>query len=381
MKDPAELRKGFTTGTCVATCARIAYRVLKNGVEEVDSESVLFPDGLRREIAVESVEYSDNKASAQVIKDAGDDPDVTDKARISAKVSIDGTYTPDPRDHNFRLENATVIVTVDSGIGVATRDGLDVAKGKWAINPGPIRMITDNLKEVGCGLEKETVVVSVKVKDGETIAKKTLNFTLGIEAGISILGTSGIVEPYSNAAYRDTVKIHLRYASLKNSESTTSDDVVCICTGGRTKQALERDYHEIPDYSFIRIGDFIADTLKFAAEFEFEKVIIGCMPGKLFKYSRGFEYTHAHNVKLDTKELLPTLAECGVAEAVQQECVACPTVREALSLIPDAKRKEVFDHLGRKALKHFYSWTSAAPSLKCEIRCYSFDTSLIGSWK
>lgn len=373
-KDFSQLRKGFTTGACVATAMRVAYKQLINEWTQSSHEDVLFPDGEYRAVNVDATSNDNDQSYAMVIKDAGDDPDVTHQAHISTTLFFDDSYNAGEHDHVLTLGSAIVIVTVAEGVGVATREGLDVPVGKWAINPGPLKMITDNLCD--CGIEDvdKSLVVSITVENGEEISKKTLNSTLGIIGGISILGTTGIVYPYSHSAYRDSVNIHIRYADVKGF------DTIAVCTGTRTQNALYADFPEFEEGTVIRIGDFIADTLTYAGEKRFKKIIVGCMPGKLFKYAQGHENTHAHKKELNTEKLRPVFEEAGVAEKDIAASIECPTVREAIECIPEKLRMAVFDLLAKRALVFFNDWTGNRNDLICEIRCYSAASQLIGVW-
>ena len=178
------LRNGYTTGSCMTAAACAAYRALKTA-ERPASIELRLPNGGLLTVPVAEV----RPGFAAVIKDGGDDPDVTTGHRVEVAVEpFDGV--PGPRDYS----DGNLVLTAGSGVGVATRPGLAVPVGKWAINPGPRRMLRDNLRP------ERRMRITVSVPDGEALAAETLNPALGVEGGISILGTSGIVRPYSNAA-------------------------------------------------------------------------------------------------------------------------------------------------------------------------------------
>ncbi len=357
-EEPAQLRSGFSTGACAAAAAKAAYLSLKG--KDIDPESpleIMFPDGVERELIIKEATADSNSGTATIIKDAGDDPDVTDKSEI--KVSIRKSSPEELTDADYfhscgRL--GKLIIRGGSGVGLSTRDGLDVPKGKWAINPVPQKMLCENLLIAGFNPAKaEYLLVEISVADGENIAKRTLNPTLGIEGGISILGTTGIVKPYSNEAYIHTLKL-----LIKNAKESGANEIV-LTTGSSTSKAVREELHDIPEERFIRIGDFIADALKYADTMDFDCVHIACMPGKLFKYACGHEYTHAHFNPLCPKDLKPfmQLLDAPPKYLAMTERVA--TVREIFEKIPESLFLALMNLLADKGTEYFRTW---APETK-----------------
>lgn len=329
------LRNGYTTGSCMTAAACAAYRALKTA-ERPASIELRLPGGGTLAVPVAEV----RPGFAAVVKDGGDDPDVTTGHRVEVAVEpFDGV--PDPRDYS----DGNLVLTAGSGVGVATRPGLAVPVGKWAINPGPRRMLRDNLRP------ERRMRITVSVPDGEALAAETLNPTLGVKGGISILGTSGIVRPYSNAAYAATVALQFR--SLAASGFT----VGATATGSRTAAALRRDYPELAPQGVVEIADFIHVAVRAAASAGLEKLIVGCMPGKLFKYACGEKNTHARKNRL----LMGRLAELNVPLPAGVDPARFESMGELKAALAPEAYRAVLEALKPLALRVLRGWGGALP--------------------
>ncbi len=283
MKKPGTLRNGFTTGSAAGAAAVAAFRQSAEPVE------LFLPGGGRLAVPV----FRIWPGGASVIKDGGDDPDVTTGSEIRVELTpFEGE--PGASDYLEKSDELELVVRGGPGVGIATRPGLAVPVGKSAINPTPRRMLLENLVKAGC---KGRYLAVISVPGGEETARKTLNPTLGIEGGISILGNTGIVRPYSNAAYAATLVLQI--GSIVASGGKT----VALVTGNRSADAVARDYPELSPEAVIRIGDFIHVAVTAARKNKIGKVIVGCMPGKLFKYACGERNTHARECKLTLARL------------------------------------------------------------------------------
>lgn len=346
-KQPKILRQGYTTGACVSAGAVAAYSVLC-GKENPKFINISLPAGGKLKIPVNSI----GKNSATIIKDAGDDPDVTDKIKISVIVKYSSKNEIEKEDYIEECAKGVVIIKGGDGIGLVTRPGLDVPVGKWAINPAPRKMLVENLKSVGFGEKKEYLSVEISALNGKEIALKTLNPTLGVIGGISILGTSGIVEPYSNAAYIRTIEIRVRCASEEGVKE------IAFTTGNRSRKAILRDCANLNEKNCIRIGDFIADSLRAVSETKIKTVSVACMPGKLYKYACGYEYTHARTVKLKPGLMLEELEALGVQKIVLAKIAKCDTVGEAASILDDEIYNSMLEKLADKALINLRKWAA-----------------------
>ncbi len=298
-------RKGFTTGACSAAAARAACLGLINGVVPEDVECHLPNDQLVH-FAVTEGRCEKDLAHAVVIKDAGDDPDVTDKAALTADVR----RLPGRPDE--------VVIKGGEGVGVVTMLGLGLPVDGPAINAVPLKNIEENMRMVSASLlETQGLEVTISVPDGEKMAKRTLNARLGIVGGISILGTTGIVHPYSTAAFRDSVIQGIQVASNQG------QDTVVLTTGGRTEKFVIRELTQLAQACFVQMGDFLRYALDTAVKEGIEHVIIGGMVGKLTKMAQGETITHANRNAVNTHLLADLAAGVGVPEDV------CADIRDA----------------------------------------------------
>ncbi|MEV1289225.1 cobalt-precorrin-5B (C(1))-methyltransferase [Micromonospora sp. NPDC049679] len=305
---PKALRTGWTTGTCASAAAKAAAQLLTTGVAPRWVE-VGLPSGRRVTFAVQRAERSGATAEAVVVKDAGDDPDVTNGAHLTATVGWhDGP--------GVRLAGG-------EGVGTVTRPGLGLDVGGPAINPVPREMITQAVTEV-VGERGAHVVISVP--DGERMARKTTNRRLGILGGISILGTTGIVRPFSTASWRASVMQAVQVAAAQG-EST-----IVLCTGGRTEKGAITLLPELPEVCFVEVGDFTGAALRTATEHGMRRVVFVGMVGKLTKLAAGILMTHYTRSKVDTGLLGRLTREVGGDAALAAEVDAANTARHAYEL-------------------------------------------------
>ena len=277
------LRSGFTTGTCATAAAKAALLALTEECFEEKTE-VTLPDGERVVLPIYKVEKTDeNTATASVIKDAGDDPDVTHGHQIVATVS----FSDSPGIHFLQ----------GKGVGKVTLPGLGLAVGEPAINSTPRKMIVNELSLLyGGGLD-----VTISVPEGETLALKTFNPKLGIIGGISIIGTSGIVKPFSSEAFVDSIR-----KSMEVGRATGSPRIV-LNSGAKSEKYVQGYYPELPAQAFIHYGNFIGDTIKIAADLEIKAVTLGIMIGKAVKLAEGNLDTHSKQVTMN-KDFLREVA-------------------------------------------------------------------------
>jgi cobalt-precorrin-5B (C1)-methyltransferase len=272
------LRTGWTTGTCASAAAKAAAEALVTGVAPEVVE-VALPSGRRVTFAVDSCLVGEGRAEAVVVKDAGDDPDVTDGAHLTATVS----WRDEP---GIELDGGV-------GVGVVTRPGLGLRLGGPAINPVPRRMIE---QAVGESVDPTTrgVRVVISVPEGEKMARKTTNKRLGILGGISILGTTGIVRPFSTASWRASVEQAVSVMAAQGERT------LVLCTGGRTEQGATKLLPKLPDVCFVEVGDFTGAALRRAVEKGIPQVVFVGMAGKLTKLASGVLMTHYTRSKVDT---------------------------------------------------------------------------------
>ena len=308
---PRGTRTGFTTGACSAAAARAATLGLVTG-QVPDTIDCLLPNGDLVSFAVLNGAVNGQTAHAMVIKDAGDDPDCTDKAHLTADVTL------------RRDLPGQVLLTGGLGVGTVTMPGLGLTVGGPAINPVPRRNITANVQAAAGELLEETgFEVCISVPQGLAMAKKTTNARLGILGGISILGTTGIVKPYSTAAYRASVVQGVQVAG------TLSHGVVVLTTGGRTEQFVMQELPHLPEAAFVQMGDFMRYAMGAAVKAGLKQVVIGGMVGKLTKIAQGETITHAGRAVVNTGLLADLAAELGAAPQVCDDIRSAKTARYA----------------------------------------------------
>ncbi len=259
------------------------------------------------------------RVRAVTVKDGGDDPDVTHQARIGCTVWFDASLPP-----------GEVRIAGGPGVGVVTLPGLPVAVGRPAINPGPLAQIRAALAEA-LALAGQTpahgLAAVVDVEDGEALAARTMNPRLGIVGGVSILGTSGIVKPFSHEAWKGAVSEALDVARAMGVVH------VGLSTGRRSEKALRRALPQLPEQAFVQIADFFGFSLEAAAGRGFAAVTLCAYPGKLVKMAMGLANTHAHLTDTDFAALADWCRQAGIAGTTCAAVAAANTVRHALELV------------------------------------------------
>jgi cobalt-precorrin-5B (C1)-methyltransferase len=307
------LRTGWTTGTCAAAAAKAAARALLTGEPQVRVDVKLPGKGDERRVSfdVERCEVGASWAEAVVVKDAGDDPDVTHGALLTARVS----WREEP---GLELDGG-------EGVGVVTRPGLGLPVGGPAINDVPRRMISYSVGEV-LNPEERGVRVVISVPGGEKMAEKTTNARLGIVGGISILGTTGIVRPFSTAAWAASV------VQAMNVMGAQGHDTFVLSTGGLTERAAMRLLPDLEEVCFIEVGDFTGQAIKQAIKNELERGFFVGMAGKLAKLAAGVMMTHWTRSKVDNELLAEITREAGGSPALIGDVGCANTARHAYEL-------------------------------------------------
>jgi cobalt-precorrin-5B (C1)-methyltransferase len=308
------LRTGWTTGTCASAAAKAATTALQTGQIQHTVE-VGLPDGRRVRFPVDACTVTGIKAEAVVVKDAGDDPDVTHGARLTATVR----WRDEP---GLRLEGGV-------GVGVVTKPGLGLELGGPAINPVPRKMITQAVGEA-TDLTRKGVQVTISVPDGERMARKTTNARLGIIGGISILGTTGIVRPFSTASWRASVEQAISVLAAQG------EDTVVLCTGGRTEKGAMKLLPDLPEVCFVEVGDFTGAALRQAINHRLHHVVFAGMAGKLTKLAAGVLMTHYTRSKIDLSLLSDITLAAGGTKDLARNITAANTARHAAELWDEA---------------------------------------------
>jgi cobalt-precorrin-5B (C1)-methyltransferase len=368
----SSLRTGYTTGACAAAAAKGAALMLVHQMT-VREVSIKLPAGVSATFRLSGQNYSMDSASCFVVKDAGDDPDITNGAEVHATVSRVADISPSP--------DGRIIINGGKGIGRVTKPGLAVPPGEWAINPVPRRMIEEAVVSGLSSLNHQTsnFNIVISIPDGEERAKKTLNARLGIIGGLSILGTTGIVRPISAKAWTDTLDAALDVAKAcgcgtvvlstgRTSELAVQSFLKSTDIGTRQTASLFDSPQPsvprptvpstvtvaLPDEVYIMMGDHIAYALQACQHRGFNQPIIACQFAKLLKIACGHENTHAAASELDLSHLLEWALDSGLPQSILDSISSANTAREiAITCSFDPALLElVFQHARIAVRKH-----------------------------
>jgi cobalt-precorrin-5B (C1)-methyltransferase len=343
-----KLRSGYTTGACAAAAAKGAMLALleREPVREVE---IPFPDGTRVWFSLSRCEPPDsfNKtALASVIKDAGDDPDVTNGAAIEARVSFnpDANYTE------------KIAIVGGTGIGRVTKPGLAVAVGQPAINPVPRKMILEAageaLSQKGCD-QKNGFVVTISIPDGETLALKTLNKRLGIIGGLSVLGTTGIVRPISAEAWTATISTSMNVAL----EAGVKE--IVLSTGRTSERAVEEKF-SFPEEALVMMGDYLRFSLEEAKKYSFSRIHVAGMWAKILKGAMEIPQTHVRNGALEVDQAITFISKLEGSSGTTQQLTGANTAREIFTRLLVAGNIGIIHGVCRKA-RDYCRKTSSLP--------------------
>lgn len=348
-KDGRKLRCGYTTGTCAAAAAAAASKLLLTG-ESVRQVSVELPEGGEAEIPVEFV-ISEKKqenepglsATAGVRKDAGDDADVTDGMLICVTVRPEGAG----KDSDKR-----VVISAGRGVGRVTKPGLDQPVGAAAVNTVPRRMICREVEKVcrEAGYDGRISVV-ISVPGGEEAAIRTFNPVLGVEGGISILGTSGIVEPMSDRALIETIRTEIR---SKKALYSQKDSPVCLAAvPGNYGMKFIRETLGLQEESAVKCSNFIGETLDACWEYGIEGILLAGNAGKLIKLAAGVMNTHSSEADARMETIVSCSLEAGASLETLRRTAECVTTEAAFSLLKkEGLAQAVLDIAAERAAVH-----------------------------
>ena len=314
IRDGKKLRLGYTTGSCAAAAAKAAAWMLLSGSKK-ESIRLLTPKGMELALAVEDIHLSPDCVRCAIRKDSGDDPDITRDTLIYAEVR--------------KTETVGIVIDGGQGVGRVTMPGLDQPVGAAAINSVPRRMIQENVEEV-CGLFGYIggLYVVISAPDGETLAKKTFNPRLGIEGGISILGTTGIVEPMSEQALVDTIHVELRQRRAGGA------DYVLLAPGNYGVDYI-KGAMGIDPATAVMTSNFIGDALEMCRELGFRGALLIGHIGKLVKLAGGMWNTHSRYGDCRMDILTACAAAEGLHGGAAAEMLCCATCDDALRLLKE----------------------------------------------
>lgn len=330
--NPKEMRHGYTTGACAAAAAKAAVIMLATQ-SRVNESTIWLPAGFFHTFTIIDGEFTADMAQCATIKDAGDDPDATHKAKIVAMAAWTG-------GSGIELDGG-------AGVGRVTKPGLPIPVGEAAINPVPRRMIRKEVQEVldEYGIDRGVKVV-ISVPGGEEIAKKTLNGRLGIIGGISILGTRGTVVPFSTSAYKASI---IQAMQVARASGCTQ---VVLTTGGSSEKYAMKLNTELSEEAFIQMGDFVGFSLKHAKRLGISTISLVGMIGKFSKVAQGVMMVHSKSAAVDFGFLAKAAAETGASPELQEAILECNTATQAADLVTEAGLPGFFDKLCEYACRH-----------------------------
>lgn len=308
--DSKPLRSGWTTGACAAAAAKAAYFAL-HGRGFPDPVEIVLPRGERPRFALATQILDDDSATAGVIKDGGDDPDVTHGAEVLARVRLGAP-------------GSGVTFKGGIGVGIVTRPGIPVPIGEPAINPGPRRIISANLLAAADAIGGPTdIEVTISIPKGVELAEKTLNPRLGIVGGISVLGTTGVVVPYSCEAFIQTIQRAVKVAAASGATH------VAASTGFASERAARR-VHDLPDVALIDMGDFVGGLLKYLRAHPLPRLTLAGGFAKFVKLGEGELNVHSKESRVDFGKLAELVRELGGDDELVAACRAANTAIEVL---------------------------------------------------
>ncbi len=377
--DAQKQRTGYTTGSCAAAGARAALRAVVTGDCAAGSMEITIPRGDTIIIPIkECTRTGDDRARCVITKDGGDDPDVTHGADIVVDLHVTG-------------RPGEIEIGGGEGVGVVTKPGLGLEIDKPAINPVPKRMIVQNLREEAASpfWESRGIRAVISVPRGRELAPRTDNPRLGIIGGISILGTSGIVIPFSTASYAAAIRQNLDVAAAMG------ENVIVLTTGGRSeefarnaiargggggaKQEEEEEAPALPDHCFVQMGDFAGYSVRESAKrsAHFQKVYVVGFVGKLAKMAAGVKQTHVKGSKVDMKFLAGLAAGAGAPDDVVRAVTNANTARHVSEIISGAEcAPRFFETLCAEVHRHMKNHAKN-DDVAIEVVLFGFDGSVL----
>lgn len=356
IKDGKRLRLGYTTGSCAAAAAKAAaYMLLSH--HRKGSISLVTPKGISLTLPVEAIRMEDSCVTCAIRKDSGDDPDVTHGTLIFATVS--------------KTSGSGVYIDGGTGIGRVTKPGLDQKVGSAAINSVPRRMIQENVAEVMALFDcRDGLRVIISAPEGEQLARKTFNPRLGIVGGISILGTSGIVEPMSEQALVETIRVELRQRRESGASSV-------ILTPGNYGSDFIRDSLGLKQAQFVQVSNFIGDAIDICRELGFQGAVLIGHIGKLVKLGGGMMNTHSKYGDCRMEILAAQAGAQGLSSEKLGKMLECVSCDEGLRILQEAGLLEkTMERLTQRVLFHLQYRAGAELEMGCVL--FSREYGLLG---
>jgi cobalt-precorrin-5B (C1)-methyltransferase len=365
------LRSGYTTGACAAAAAKAAVLLVTRHASRVTAVEIPFPDGSRVKFEVQNSKFEETSARASVIKDAGDDPDITNGAEIVAEAKIVQQSNAEKDDVGSRRTLPLPIITGGIGVGTVTKPGLSQPVGEPAINPVPRKMIQEAVLEAidssrGKARLAPAVQVTISVPKGEELAKKTLNYRLGIVGGISILGTTGIVKPVSTEAWTATITSSMDVAKAMGYREI-------VLSAGRASEKSHMQKYALPEESYVLMGDYLEYSLKEAQRHGFEKIILCAQWAKMVKIAMATPQTHVRFGAINIRKAVELLNSLNIHVQRDLEFNTAREIFEFInSSIPDPQA--ALNSVCNSARKYAEKITGGRPVTTCLV---SYDGTVI----
>ena len=388
--DGKKYRRGYTTGSCATGASKAAVYMLitKNRINTINIDT---PKGIPLLLKVDNINISDTFVECSIKKDGGDDIDATHtmdiyaRAEIVAKNDKNKGYLTlkdiDSLSTNSECKSELykfIRVYGGTGIGVVTKKGLSVDVGKPAINPTPLKMINHEIRKlIGDNFESilgndKVLKITIFAPQGETVAKKTFNPRLGIVGGISIIGTTGIVEPMSDDGWKKSLSIELQ---MKKEQGL---DKIILVPGNHGEQFIREKLNLDIKY-VVRVSNFIGYMIKEAQRIGYKKILMAGHRGKFIKVSAGIFNTHSKVADARSEILVANLALMGARYEFLNKINQCVTTEEAVELINNSEYREVYNILSNKCRERVKQYLNEdSDDIDVEVIIFSMDKSLLG---
>lgn len=358
-KNNKKLRYGYTTGSCAAAASKAAAIMLFRKCE-ISKISIMTPKGILLDLQVFDIKINADYVSCAIQKDSGDDPDVTDGVFVYAKVK--------------KISQPKIIIEGGLGVGRVTKQGLEQPVHSAAINKVPRQMIYQEVKDVCNEFEyPEGIYIEISIPEGVEIAKRTFNERLGIKGGISVLGTSGIVEPMSEAALIDSIKVEMNILKASGAKQI-------LVTLGNYGENFSTSELNINIENSLKCSNFIGETIDYAVELSFERILIIGHIGKLVKVAGGIMNTHSKNADARMDILTAAAIRAGITLECAKQILNCITTDEAIQIL---KKEEIFEETMSILVDkmQYFMQTRAYDKIKVDVITFSNEYGLLGHTK
>lgn len=355
VEEKIKLKTGYTTGSSATAAAKAGLLSIINQ-RKINSIIIQLPKKNSIEIPVHSCDFNSDNAKCSVIKDGGDDPDVTHRAKIIVELS-------------FTEKVNEIEIDGGEGVGTVTKPGLGLEINKPAINPTPKKMIIENLREIGEKiLEKKGIRVVISVPKGKELGPKTDNPRIGIKNGISILGTSGIVIPFSTASYAASIRQNLDVAIAMGNDTV-------VLTIGRRSEDFAKKIVDLPEHCFVQMGDFSGYTIQQCSKKNIKRAYVVGLIGKLAKIAAGVKQTHVKGSKVDMNFLADLARKSNANETIIENIKKANTARQVSEIIQENNVGGFFDLIVNETYRHMRKHSEE--KVPIDVMLFDFDGNIL----